>query len=100
VSRQDKPYSNTYQSHKSRTVDPEHPVIHHPYTVTTEKFEGHIQGPTRGAKKQKTVQSTRAILNDLRIQRDVNKRASTWIFDSAFDATLKIPTYTRAYTTS
>jgi hypothetical protein len=34
------------------------------------KLKGHIQGPTRGAKKQKTVQNTRAVLNDLRIQRE------------------------------
>jgi hypothetical protein len=76
-----------YHSNKLPIGDPENPVISYPYTVTTEKFEGNIQGPTRGAEKQKTVKGTWAILNDLRIQQKVTKQAPTWIFESAFDAT-------------
>jgi hypothetical protein len=58
------------------------------YTVTTETFEVNIYGPRRGIKKQKTVHSTAGIFVDLKIQKEVTKRAPTWIFDSAFDSTL------------
>jgi hypothetical protein len=39
----------TYQE-QVRISDLENPVITYPYTFTTANFEGHIQGPTRGAK--------------------------------------------------
>jgi peptidoglycan hydrolase-like protein with peptidoglycan-binding domain len=58
------------------------------YTVTTKKFEGSIYGPRRGNKKQMTVRSTVGIFNNLKIQKEVTKRAPSWKFDSAFDSTL------------
>jgi hypothetical protein len=47
-----------------------------------------MYGSRRGIKKQKTVHSTEGIFNDLKIQKEVTKRATIWIFDSAFDSTL------------
>jgi hypothetical protein len=59
------------------------------YRVTTEKFEGSIHGPRQGNKKQKTIRSSIAgLFDNLKIQKEVTKRAPTWIFDSAFDSTL------------
>jgi hypothetical protein len=56
----------------------------YPYTYTVERFEGNI----RTIKKQKTLLYTEAILNEFKMQKEVIKRAPTWIFDSAFDTTL------------
>jgi hypothetical protein len=59
------------------------------YTVATEKFEGNIYGTWRSSKRQKTRRGSIAgIFEDLKIQKEVTKRAPTWIFDSAFDTTL------------
>jgi hypothetical protein len=78
----------TYQEDLPTTGDVDHPVIRHSYTVTTEEFESNIYGPKRGIKKQKKVHSTRGIFFDLKIQKEVTKRAPTWIFYSAVDSIL------------
>jgi hypothetical protein len=56
----------------------------YPYTYTEERFEGQI----RTFKKQKTILYSDTLLHNLKIQKELIKRAPTWIFGSAFDTTL------------